>query len=222
MTAHASTRAARATLLALTLGVAFTARAQDVSPPPPPPPVSPAPADAPAAPAVERYVGPRELEKTGQLVPYEGGQIPVGAQLISKPRGGLLTGGLVVAGVSYIPWLLVDIVAMTTVARQLGAGLAVFAGLVLAIPVLGPGLTGISALASPPAGSADPTTGVVLLVDALLQGVGIALIATAYGSPERFVLQPAAAPPPRASWMILPGLQGVTGPSAGARLAMQF
>lgn len=212
----------RAALLGLIL-TASASFAQEPSAPPPPPlqTVEPAPAAAPDAP--QRYVSPRELEKGGQLVPYEGGQIPPGAKLVSKPRTGLLTGGIVVGAVAYTPWLIIDIVTVVGLAQQFGAGLAIFSGLLLAIPVLGPALIGFSALGQQSQLGADAVpVGVALLIDAVLQGVGIGLIATAYGSPEQFVVQPAAPPPPRTSWMILPGIQGLNGPASGARLALAF
>jgi hypothetical protein len=211
----------RTSLLGLTL-VAASSLAQEPSAPPPPPlqTVEPAPAAAPAAPAApQRYVSPRELEKGGQLVPYEGGQIPPGARLISKPRSGLLTAGLVIGAVSYLPWLAVDIIATIASAQLIGGGLAFIGGLILAIPVLGPALTGAISLGQT---SSGPAVGVIFLGDAVLQALAIGLIAYAYGSPEQFVVQPTAPPPPRTSWMILPGIQGVNGPATGARLALVF
>ncbi len=152
---------------------AFAAELPPLTEPPPPPPPPPLPAsESVAPPPLPRPSDAPFLEplpgRRGGRYAYEGGDVPAGFHLVTRPRTGMLVAGAVVFGVSYLITLYVGLL--------LGDGWAV-------LPLAGPIIVGVN-VATP------SSVGVVAFLSGLLtltQGLGVTLFTLSLTNPYRWL-----------------------------------
>jgi len=126
------------------------------------------------APPVVHAQSAKGMYVAPESVPYEGGDVPANASIVSKPNGVLIGTGIGLLGSAYLGSLIYGLATCTAQqeCRQ-GSGY-------LYIPVIGPFITAATA----------PTTGGQALAafDGGLQVVGAALIASGFIWPKKFVM----------------------------------
>ena len=178
---------------------------QPTAPPayPPPPPGSPwvMPQGDPAAPTAyvvpPGYVLQRALP---ERIPYEGGPVPPGMRVHSRPRLGLVIGGAITFGATWLLSAYVGFLAEAFSGGYSGSGSSPAGWLVL--PVFGPLITAAS-------GDVSSQGWSVLVLDALVQAGGLTMFVVGFTNPNRTLVpvqqQGARSAPARPHWALLPG-----------------
>ena len=196
---HPSTVALSLALAAMPL----TAAAQNAAYPPPPP------LDAPPGTPVMMYPAPGPMQGGGYrlsrpvLVPYEEGtQVPPGARLVTRPRGGLIVAGSTIFGTLWLTTAMFGTLFSEGAGYRSGSQPELW----LVLPVLGPFAYMLAE------DNVSTAAGFWLAFDGLAQGAGLAMLIAGIARPGQYVAYDRVAAA-RPTWMISPGFAGMPGAS---------
>lgn len=149
-------------------------------------------------------------------IPYEGGPVPPGGRLETRPRLGLTIGGGVTFGTTWVLTALIGAVAGSISDTASGSGGRSTAWWLVA-PVVGPVAFGLANNDSIRSGG-----WFVLALDSIAQGAGLAMLIYGVTNPATYVVFDGLGrrqAPARPRWALLPG--NAATPS-GATLALTF
>lgn len=184
---------------------------------PPPPPEGLAPWQAPAPVPPPSYVeypaypvtyAQPLLARRPMLIPYDGGPVPAGARVVTRARTGLIAGGASMFGGAWGTSVLIGLAASAS--RSSGDDAQALQWLML--PGLGPIIAG--------AAMRNVSSGgwMVLFLDAMLQGGGLAMLIYGIRNPAQYLSYDAQASRGGVRWAVAPG----TAAGPGATLALSF